>query len=357
MTNPEEKKITGKKWFEKDGIESTKCIFISFGEKSSIKPTDLTDDVCDSLKALKYMNFYGRDPEKYDSASEWKFPQKFKKIPLLRLFFRNTNIKDFNNIPDTIEQMEIDYANSITEINELPANLKICKINECGLNYLPVSISKCKSLTLLKLTNCKNLTCLPDDICELSELSELTIGSSSMWHSSSISQLPRGIGRLSMLNTLDLTGCKQLIALPDSVCDCPLTSLVIDSCGGLKYLPDRIGYPPNLKISMKECPSIEDIPCSLVSLMGNPLNDDFTFKNYVVKSKCITYTMCTMRCLPSEIVTGGHKSIFCYMRPKEYMRRWLMYVLCTRKLKKMRLPPELIQIICNDYMGLDVECY
>lgn len=300
------------------------------------------------MNALKHVDLYGYDS--FRLPSEWKFPHKFKNIALSSLSIRNTNIKYLNNIPDTIERMRISHAMSITEISEFPASLKVLDVYWCGLTDLSMSILKCESLTSIKLIDCKNLINIPDYICKLNNLSELTV-------SLNLSELPHEIGRLSMLNTLNLSWCKQLTALPDSICDCPLSSLIIDYCYGLKYLPDGIGYLPNLKMSMKDCYSIEDIPCSLVSLMGNPSNNDFKFKLGVVTSDRITYSMDTMNRLPDKVVKGGAKSIFCYMRPKEYMRRWMMYVLCTRKLKKMRLPPEIIQIICNEYMGLNVECY
>ena len=84
----------------------------------------------------------------------------------------------------------------------------------------------------LDLSRCKKLAALPKAIGGLAALTALDLS----W-CESLAALPEAIGRLAALTTLNLSGCSSLAALPASIGDLKaLTTLNLHSCTSLAAL-------------------------------------------------------------------------------------------------------------------------
>ncbi|GLJ30102.1 hypothetical protein SUGI_0595350 [Cryptomeria japonica] len=123
-----------------------------------------------------------------------------------------------------------------------------------NLTYL--NLEGCNKLEDLRLPGVASLTELhleetglkelPANICQLTQLTKLEIGSeflttlpTSIGKLSALTTLPTSIGNLSALTTLTIKGCKKLKSLPDSLKHLNLTELHLIE-NGLKELPANI---------------------------------------------------------------------------------------------------------------------
>ena len=95
--------------------------------------------------------------------------------------------------------------------NSLP--LKYLSMWKCGLTKLPYGIGNCSRLRVLKLGG-NSIKSIPPTIAELTGLYELYLGYNL------INSLPEEIGSLQMLKELWLIRNRELTSLPDSLCEC-----------------------------------------------------------------------------------------------------------------------------------------
>jgi len=98
------------------------------------------------------------------------------------------------------------------------------------------------NLTSLNLSGCRTLKPLPDSIGQLSNLALLNLG-----YCRALVTLPDSIGQLTNLETLDLQFCEALTHLPNAFRQ--LTNLAnfdLKGCVALTYLPDSFGQLANL---------------------------------------------------------------------------------------------------------------
>ncbi|KAJ6417921.1 hypothetical protein OIU84_001328, partial [Salix udensis] len=103
----------------------------------------------------------------------------------------------------------------------------------------PSSIHKAKSLRSLLIYNSGDPrleAALPDVMKQLTCIRSLNVSGSS------IKEIPKEVGKLIHLRHLNLEGCRDLVSLPETMCDlCNLQSLDVSQCLSLKELPLAIG--------------------------------------------------------------------------------------------------------------------
>ncbi|KAJ1273931.1 hypothetical protein BS78_05G023400 [Paspalum vaginatum] len=80
-------------------------------------------------------------------------------------------------------------------------------------------------------------------------------------------KLPKSIGKLQKLRTLNVSGCRKLKCLPDSIGDCNmLSSIDLCNCKVLTDLPNSIGRNEKLRVLRISCTKIEKLPSSITTL-------------------------------------------------------------------------------------------
>ncbi|XP_058766058.1 probable disease resistance protein At5g66900 [Vicia villosa] len=114
----------------------------------------------------------------------------------------------------------------------------------------------------LSFDYCKDLMALPNGVCDITSLKKLSIT-----NCHKLSSLPRDIGKLENLELLSLISCTDLVELPDSIGSLSNLSLLdISNCISLSSLPEDIGNLSNLRnLYMTSCASCE-LPYSVVNL-------------------------------------------------------------------------------------------
>ncbi|KAL3351327.1 hypothetical protein AABB24_019757 [Solanum stoloniferum] len=169
-------------------------------------------------------------------------------------------------IPDTIRNLSDVIISGCNKLATLPNSLfesqllEKLDIDRCfGLVKLPISLGVQKKLHLLKIKRCENLKKLPSSI-QMESLQKLVISNSPKLDtfpqingdmhcltrlnlkSTGIREVLSSIGNLSGLTELNLTGCEDLVSLPDSLCNLTnLQQLFLRGCKKLEKLPENMG--------------------------------------------------------------------------------------------------------------------
>jgi internalin A len=131
-----------------------------------------------------------------------------------------------------------------------------------GIEVLPATIAKCKSLQGLilgKPFSGNNLTSLPVEIGELTNLQTLNLSDNRL------SEIPDSITRLTNLKTLDLSN-NSLSAIPDSITRLTNLQSLFLSNNSLSEIPDSITRLTNLQSLFLSNNSLSTIPDSITRL-------------------------------------------------------------------------------------------
>jgi hypothetical protein len=127
-----------------------------------------------------------------------------------------------------------------------------------AINALPSTFgSQLPSLTTLDLTLCKGLTVLPDSIGLMHSLQTLFLG-----NCFNIAQLPETITRLKSLVTLNLYNCGGLKSLPDTFDELEtLQVLSLQGCEKLIEVPESLSRCLTLStLTLWNCQVLERLP-------------------------------------------------------------------------------------------------
>jgi Leucine-rich repeat (LRR) protein/GTPase SAR1 family protein len=190
---------------------------------------------------------------------------------------------------------EYKHYGDITEI--------LCEYDH--LKELPKEIGQLINLTSLELCDCFELKELPKEIGQLINLTSLKLH-----NCFGLKELPKEIGQLINLTSLYLPDCGKLEELPKEIGQLiNLTSLDLSECGELEELPKEIGQLINLtSLDLSECGELEELPKEIGQLIN------LTSLNL---SCC-----CELKELPKEIwqlinLTSLDLSYCCEELPKE----------------------------------------
>ncbi|XP_015162034.1 TMV resistance protein N-like isoform X2 [Solanum tuberosum] len=195
------------------------------------------------------------------------------------------------SIPDTIRNLSDLRISGCNKLATLPNNLfesqqlKYLEIHRCsGLVKLPISLGVQKNLCLLELDSCENLKKLPSSI-QMESLQKLMISNSPKLDtfpeikgdmhylknlnlsSTGIREVPSFIGNLLSLISLNLSGCEDLVSLPDSLCNLMnLQYLFLRGCKKLEKLPENMGDLQELRMFDAGETAIYQPPLSITKL-------------------------------------------------------------------------------------------
>ncbi|GJP49996.1 hypothetical protein CLOM_g9153 [Closterium sp. NIES-68] len=144
------------------------------------------------------------------------------------------------------------------------SNLRSLSVSNCfseAVKKLPDAIGELGLLETLEI-ELDGLECIPESFQLLTGLKTFSLRSESLQH------LPENVvASMTQLQTLSLTFCNSLTALPDAICFLPLSSLSISSCTSLDSLPQDIGALSHLRtLILFHLPNIWSLPESLGNL-------------------------------------------------------------------------------------------
>ena len=143
------------------------------------------------------------------------------------------------------------------------SRLPILLLNGTAIEGLPLSIKHLTGLTLLNMRNCKSLLSLPDTICCLTSLTSLTLSGCSR-----LDRLPKNLGNLTGLNVLDVSET-TIRELPSLEHLSNLTSLNLSDCKDLLSIPNAICNLTNIKtLTLSGCSKLEDLSENIGNLIG-----------------------------------------------------------------------------------------
>lgn len=106
-------------------------------------------------------------------------------------------------------------------------NLEVLEVHEPGLTALNPRLKNLKKLKHLTVARAKKLKQLPPEVCELASLEEL-----GLWFFR-MKELPRAMGKLKKLHTLDLYA-SSITNLPDELASLPLKKITVVSASAMQ---------------------------------------------------------------------------------------------------------------------------
>ncbi|XP_054784014.1 probable disease resistance protein At5g04720 [Prosopis cineraria] len=135
--------------------------------------------------------------------------------------------------------------------------LYMCEVSAAFEN----SSMKFPNLVELNIEHCKDLVKLPDGLCDIETLEKLSISNCSKFM-----ELPQEIGKLKNLILLRISYCVEIKELPESITELESLSFLDICCLNIKKLPDNIGELRSLtNLNMSDC-SISSLPDSVTRL-------------------------------------------------------------------------------------------
>ncbi|RLN27475.1 NBS-LRR disease resistance protein-like [Panicum miliaceum] len=162
---------------------------------------------------------------------------------------RITACKNLRQLPD-----EIRHLTSLQELH----------IEKCdALGQFPEGLGGLCSLRYLKINKLRRLRCLPQSIQHLASLQRLELE-----HCNDLQQLPEGFGNLSSLRSFHIYCLPALACLPESMQRLTsLQQLILSQCSALTVLPEWLGKLSALQLlRIQSCPSLMSLPHSIQHL-------------------------------------------------------------------------------------------
>ncbi|XP_057871462.2 disease resistance protein RUN1 [Cryptomeria japonica] len=196
--------------------------------------------------------------ELWSENSPCKKPKNLK-VLLLSWCINLERLPDLSNYRSLL-RVDLKNCFSLRKVPEsvgLLQQLKCLNLSGCKtLEGLPDSISGLSSLEKLSMNGCSSIRKLPNTFGTLGALKELDIGCLDK-----IEELPP-FGTGSLLKKLILSGCLKLRSLPTSICELKhLNCLVMNKCSSISHLPKELGKLESLReLFVNDCRCLRGLP-------------------------------------------------------------------------------------------------
>ncbi|GMY19118.1 TMV resistance protein N-like isoform X1 [Fagus crenata] len=232
-------------------------------------------------------------------------PSKFEMESLVTLnLFHCSNIKKIPEFVGNMECLQKLYLFG-TAITELPSSvecltaLNVLNLDNCNkLVHLPSTIFSSKSLKLVSLSGCSKIHNLPENLWNVEGLERLDLAKTT------IKELSSSIECLTSLTDLNLRGCKNLVCLPNTICNLKsLRNLDLVGCSNFENLPENLGNIQGLEMLILTGAAIKELPSSIEGLTSLRYLSLRNCKNLV----CLPSTICNLKSLRNLDLSGCSK--------------------------------------------------
>ncbi|KAM1413476.1 hypothetical protein ACFXTO_026068 [Malus domestica] len=230
------------------------------------------------------------------------------------------NLTILPELPHSLTSLTLACCN----ISEIPSALTmLSSLEKLDLSYnpitsLPESMNNLVKLQTLKVSGCRNLTILPElprsltgltlACCNISEIpSALTMQSSLEYldlDGNPITSLPESMNNLVKLQTLKVSGCRNLTILPELPRS--LTCLTL-ACCNISEIPSALTMQPSLEYLDLDCNPITSLPESMNNLVKLQTLKVSGCRNLTILPElprsltCLTLACCNISEIPSAL--------------------------------------------------------
>ncbi|GAV88471.1 NB-ARC domain-containing protein/RPW8 domain-containing protein [Cephalotus follicularis] len=208
-------------------------------------------------------------------SKRYMLPQFMEKMDKLKVLIITNNgffHTELGNFPlvgylSNLKRLRLEHV-SIPPLTTLhPRNLQkislvMCNIGKAFNNSFIKISDGMPNLVEIDIAYCDDFVKLPDGLCDILPLKKLNIS-----NCHNLSSLPEDIGKLENLEVLRLSSCTDLVEFPDTITNLSkLCCLDISDSLYIIKLPSQIGDLHNLrKLCMRSCTSCE-LPPSIMNL-------------------------------------------------------------------------------------------
>lgn len=174
-----------------------------------------------------------------------------------------TETPNFTEVPN-LERLIVEGCTNLSTVHPSISKLKhlvLLNMKNCKSLEIISRDMSLKSLEVFSLSGCAHLKKFPRIEGDMDCLSKLYLDGTA------IKELPKSIKRLRGLTLLDLTNCKNLTALPDVISSLTiLKKIILSGCSTLDEIPDKIGEVECLEELDISGTAIRQLPRSIVYL-------------------------------------------------------------------------------------------
>ena len=206
-------------------------------------------------------------------TEQYSFPESVEKMNKLKVLavtnygfhpseLNNSELlSSFSNLKRIrLERISVPPFGILKNLRKL--SLYMCNTSQVFKNGNILISEALPSLVYLNIDYCKDLVELPNGVCDITPLKNLRIT-----NCHKLSAMPKEIGNFRNLELLSLSSCTDLEGIPDSIGRLSnLRLLDISNCISLPNLPEDIGNLSNLRnLYMTSCANCE-LPFSITNL-------------------------------------------------------------------------------------------
>ncbi|XP_059071829.1 disease resistance protein RUN1-like [Cryptomeria japonica] len=237
-------------------------------------------DMHDLVQDMGQMVAEEEQTRQWQAAQSSSSSKNVSNISGLRLYKGDLRSLKMLGTP-SLHYLHLEQVHIEDSIDNLPPSLRWLKVDSCSFpktmhssilfeevilamkNKFTSVVDSLPQLRIMDLTGCRSLQNLPDSIGHLSHLQSLNLS-----ECQKLDCLPNTISNLSQLLYLNLSYCENLLYLPDSIGNLSqLQYLNLTCCRILIELPDSIGKLSQLKeLSLSWSEKLESLPKSISNL-------------------------------------------------------------------------------------------
>ncbi|GMY19730.1 TMV resistance protein N-like [Fagus crenata] len=232
----------------------------------------------------------------------WIGIKNFDKLKFIDLAHSSKLIitPDFTRVPN-LEKLVLKNCTNLRELHPSIGILKkliLLNLQWCEKLTHLLSKFEMESLVSLKLSGCSNVKKIPEFVGNMECLQHLSLDNTA------ITELPSFVEPLIGLSFLTLSYCKNLVRLPDSICNSKsLKSLDLSGCSKFDKLPENLGNFEVLEELYLDGTSIKELPSSVERLISLTSLDLTDCENCVFPSSII----CSLKSLKYLNLSGCSK--------------------------------------------------